>query len=629
MSGLAGYVALAGGLDVGFLERAARATAYLGPDGTDVWTSPSAGMVRFRHATTPEAVHERQPAVDPRTGLVVCFDGRLDNRDELLRTLAGSGLDTRSTDSDIVLGLVGRLGDAGFDRLVGDYAIAVWQPSDRRLVLARSPAGWRPLYWCRHGDALVFATEPKAIVDGLPLPRRLNEAAVAEFLALRFTTQTETFWEGIERVPPGSALIVEGESVRSWHWYRGPFPENDLDEAGHVARFRELFDQSLVATTRGNTPVGAHLSGGLDSSSIVCRAAALVRRGAIAGPIEPISARYPGQPHDETAYSAAVEAHAGVEAAVVTGAPYVWDKAAEWCATTLHLPLRPNVMGTIVAPCDLLRSRGSRVLLTGEGGDDFLMGSTAHLADLLRKGDVRRLLREATASVPAHRRHRWFARVARDSVMPLVSQRARARVEGIHLQFTLDVPDWIRPTWAGEVALQDRWRDDRLPIHLDSLSQRQRFRPLYFARRHVNVDNVVAFAATRGVELRHPFYDRRLAEFLLATPGGLLQRGYTRKYLLREAMRGDLPEMVRTRSTKANFTTPFVDAVLDRLEATRVDDLEVVRRGWVDGPRLDAMVDVYRRWAAHGDRNRFPTEPLAPVYVALATDLWLRHAFAG
>lgn len=631
MSGLAGCLVLAGAqFDRGFLERAAAATPYLGPDGVDTWSDDHMGMVRFRHATTPEAVHERQPATDERTGLAVCFDGRLDNRDELLRDLRGAGVVRSATDAAIVLALFARDGDACVRRLVGDFAFAVWHARTRRLFCARSPAGWRPLFWCRRGNVFAFATEPKALVDGVPLLRRLNEGAIGEYLSLRFTTQTDTFWEDVHRLPPGSALAVDGDHVRTWHWHTGPFPESSgLHEAEHVARFCELFDQALVSTVRSCSPVAAHLSGGLDSSSIVCRATELVRAGAIVADLRPISARFPGEPHDETEFSSAVERHLDIESIVVGATAYDWDWSAAWCQQTGHLPLRPNVMGTIVATCRRLRADGVRVLLTGEGGDDFLRGSHAHWPDLLRRGQVRQLVREAMVPGDARSPARRLASAARQSGGPLVSRSTAARLERPHLQYAHTTPAWIRPEWAGRVELAERWRSDRLPVKLATYRQRQQYAPLVLARRHVNVDNVLAFASGEAVEMRHPLYDRRLTEFLLGAPGGLFLRGSQRKHLLREAMRGVLPEVVRTRDTKANFTAPFIDAVLAGMGGRSAADLEVVRRGWVDGPSLDSSLSVYRRWSERGARNEFPDEPLAPVWSAMAMDVWLSHAYGA
>jgi len=635
MSGLAGCVCLDGvPVDPRTAQLMAQSTPYLGPDGVKVWSAGPAAFIRFRHATTPEAGAECQPIIDDRAGLTVCFDGRLDNRGDLLRDLQGgtasAGLDPNASDASILLSLFARDSDGCVKRLVGDYAFAVWQARPRRLFCARSPVGWRPFFWIRRGELLGFATEPKALVEGLALDRHLNEGAIAEYLSMRFTTQSDTFWQDVQRLPPGSALAAEDGRVRTWHWHTGPFPQtSDLDEAEHVATFRRLFDQSIAASLRSSRAVAAHLSGGLDSSSIVCRATALRRAGAVDTAVLPVSARFPGELHDETEWSCAVEAHLGIQASVVTASCYDWDQAAEWCGRTMHLPLRPNVLGTIVATCQRLRADGVRVLLTGEGGDDWLRGSLAHWPDLLRHGHVGRLLREGLVATGQRSLARRLAHVARHSVGPLILPRERERLLRPHLDFSHVAPDWIRAEWAREVGLQDRWRSDRLPVDLETVWQRQRYAPYILARRHINVDNVIAFASSEGVELRHPLHDLRLTEYLLSAPGGLFLRGGRRKHLLREAMRGVLPDTVRLRDSKANFTTPFVDALLSKVSDRDVGRLEVVQRGWVDGRKLAEYLSAYRRWSEHGRRDPLPAQPLAPVWSAVAMDLWLTRAFSG
>src|SRR5262245_4008807 len=144
MSGLAGCVCLDGvSVDPRIAQLMAQATPYLGPDGVEVWCAGPAAFVRFKHATTPEAGAERQPIVDDRSGLTLCFDGRLDNRGDLLRDLRGatasSTVDPMASDAAILLSLFARDGDACVRRLVGDYAFAVWQARARRLFCARSP----------------------------------------------------------------------------------------------------------------------------------------------------------------------------------------------------------------------------------------------------------------------------------------------------------------------------------------------------------------------------------------------------------------------------------------------------------------------------------------------------------
>jgi asparagine synthase (glutamine-hydrolysing) len=616
-------------LDPEILRRMVASTPYVHLESVTSWWKGPAALIRFEHATTPQAAHDRQPLTDDAAELTICVDGRLDNRDQILAELPDAALDRDSSDCAIVLELFKRVGTACPRHLVGDYVIAVWQARMRQLFCARSPVGWRRLVWCRHRMVMAFATEPATLVDGLALPRRLNEGAIAEYLSMCFTTQADTFWQDVFRLPPGSAMVADARGVRTWHWHTGPFPDSShLTDEEHVEKFRQLFDQAISASVGRSTPVAAHLSGGLDSSSIVCRATQLYRSGLIGQQVRPISARYPGQPHDEAEWSASVEAHLGITATAVSPSNYDWDEHEAWTGRTLHLPLRPNAIGLALTIPAHMREAGIRVVLTGEGGDDWLRGSLAHWPDLLRQGRVRQLLAEGM--IPSSRSPlRRLARVVRDSAAPLLSTNRRERLFRPHLNFTRQTPPWVQPAWADRVGLRDRWTSDRLPLELDGIWQHQRYGMYVVARRHIDFDNVLAWTSQQGVELRHPFHDRRLTEYLLGAPGRLFTRGNERKGLLREAMRGVLPERIRTRLTKADFTATVVSTIVRRLSESDVSRLEPVRRGWLDGVRLKEFLQAYRRWDRDGYASAPPLGPLGSLWPALAIDCWLKHAYRG
>jgi asparagine synthase (glutamine-hydrolysing) len=631
LGGIAGLVLHDGRAATPLLDRISAQLASSGgtADATiGKWCSGAAGLIHVPLAATPQAVRETQPFVSPRSGTVICFDGRLDNRDELLSRLpAGRARLADAPDCAIALALFEHHGESFLDQLVGDFALAIWQPETRRLFCARSPLGWRPFLWTHDRGTFAFATEPRPLIEGLGLPRRPNEGAIGEYLALRFVTQTETLWDGINRLPQGAALSLQDGRVRTWHWHKGSFEDLvDLSDDEHVERFRALLDQSLIACMRSATPVASHLSGGLDSSSIVCRLTELHRAGRVGSQVRPISARFPGEPHDETEWSSAVEAHLGIDAMVVTPRPYDWDAARAWCAETLHLPLRANALGVTIAVCQRLRRDGMRVLLTGEGGDDWMLGSHAHWPDLLLGGRWLRLAREGLGQGSRWSFKGQLKSLVVESAGPLLFKAQREQLLRPHLQLTDAVPSWIDPAWARRVGLAERWRADALPIALPGFAQKTRYQVFALARRHVNFDNVLAYVSRQGIELRHPFHDRRLTQFFMGAAGGVLMRDGWRKHLLREAMRGTLPEKVRTRRSKANFVVPGIEAVAQRFRERAPSELMPVKLGWVDGKQIARAHDAYAAWQRAGAQPPFPHVSFGAVWGAVAIDLWLEHA---
>lgn len=615
--GLAGLVRLDGApFEPADLDTMVAAAPWLAPDGSGTWHDERAGLAHLRFATTPEARTERQPVVDGEAGLVLCFDGRLDNRPDLLGHLPEVARD--AGDSRLAMAAWQRWGVDCPNRFVGDYAMAVWDTRRRRLFCARSPVGFRPFQWGHDGRRFAFATEPAQIAALPGVTRRLNEGALAEVLALRFQSQTETLLEGFHRLSPGCAMEVGEGLLRTWRWHRGPFAEErGATEEDYAERLRELVDQSLVAISRSEGPVAAWLSGGLDSSTVVCRYQQLHQAGAIPHGIQPLSAVFPGSSEDESAWIAQVEAESGTRPERHPPDAFEWEEARAWTRRSLHLPIRPNAFSLMRMNAGL-RERGIRVLLTGEGGDDWLAGDFAHWADLVGQGRIGQILRE-WREVPAGSPCASLRFLLATSLFPWVKPWKRHALMAPHLYMDRVVPDWLRPEWARRVHLAERSKAVFTTPGLASLAERRRSRVFSQARVHVNLDNVLAYAASQQVELRHPLHDRRLAEFAVTVPGGVMYRHGRKKYLLRKAMEGVLPPGVQRRGNKSTFGPVLWNAMAEVVSEERIRDLAVVRNGWADGDRLCAY------W--RGERARHEAgEPfvyLSIVWFALAADEWI------
>lgn len=629
MSAIAGAV-FTDGRDMADRQLAAMAAAAVprGFDGISRWHDGPAGLIRFHHATTPEDVGEVQPLAGP-SGVVIAFDGRLDNRSALLRLLGERQQElVGAPDAAIVLALFETRGEKLLNDLVGDWAFAIWQPGPRRLFCGRSQGGWRPFLWTYDGKTFGFATEPRTLVVGLGLERRLNEGAVGEMISARFVTDTDTFWAGIQRLAQGSALVLEKGQVRTWHWHHGPFEDfTARSEADHVDRFRELLDQALIASMRSNTDVTGHLSGGLDSSTVIARLTELYRAGKVDRQVGAVSSRFPGEAQDETRWSKAVEEHLGITARVTARDPYSLDEARAWTAASYQLPLRPNLFDAVTPGIRIQRAAGERVLLTGEGGDDWLQGNFGHFPDMLLRGDLFGLLREAWTQFPDEPRYVALRRTGFLASAPIFSRAYREKFIRPHLVFTPPIPDHIRAEWAARIGLLDRWRSTVMPVDPPRFAQKQRYGVFIQARRHVNHDPVMAYAEANGIEIRNPLQDQRLTHFLIGVAGRMLRRDGQKKYLLREAMRGTLPKSVRTRQDKAIFITGLIDAIAERFRECPPQQMLPVKLGWVDGDKLEAMFAPAKHWRESGSREKLVRAPLGPLWFIVAMDMWLQHAF--
>ncbi|WP_296615824.1 asparagine synthase-related protein [Sphingomonas sp.] len=557
--------------------------------------------------------------------MAVCFDGRLDNRAELL-SLLGAAAPTlaEGPDSVLVQALVLALGDRFLQHLVGDFALAVWHCRRRSLLCARSATGWRPLLWARDGAGLAFATEVAILAAGLSdHALKPNEGYLAEILSARIATATETCWEGVNRLPAGGALRYCDGRLDQWTWYEEAYEDlSGRSDAEHVEQFVALFDQAIITSLPKDKGASIHVSGGLDSSSVFCRAVELRELGRVFVPLTAISARYPGEPQDETRWSDLVQHHTGEPVLVVRDRPYDIDAALAWCASTRHLPVRPNALGPTLGACRAMRERGDRLLLTGEGGDDWMAGSHAHWPDLVRAGRLRTLFREGVLHGASRSPIVNARAMIRDGLGPLLRPARRDALTRRFIGTSTTAPPWIDPAWASGLALSDRWATP--PIDRgDSFGRQWRLSAMAPPHRDVTFDPLIALAERNGVTFRHPFHDLRLIRFFMGASGGIMERKGVRKFLLREAMRNTLPEPIRQRTDKAHFAAPMIDAIARYFERCPPSRMHVVQRGWVKGQILDDLFAQHLVWRRDGLSGPAPNTALGGIWNCIAVDMLL------
>src|SRR5229473_1938540 len=249
-----------------------------GPHHGAQWSDSAVALGRRLMRVLPEDAFDRQPLVGGEGRYVLVADVRLDNRDELTEALRIPAPQARTLcDAAILLAAIERWDESCLERLVGDYAFAVWDGARRRLLLARDPLGWRPLHYHRGNKFFAFASMPKGLHALPDVPYAPDEERIAEFLALMPETGAQSFFLGIERVEPGHVVTVTADGLATRrHWQPSrrrialPRPE-DYGEA-----LLDLLDKAVSCRLRGTGDVGAYLSGGLDSGAVVTTAARLL-----------------------------------------------------------------------------------------------------------------------------------------------------------------------------------------------------------------------------------------------------------------------------------------------------------------------------------------------------------------
>jgi asparagine synthase (glutamine-hydrolysing) len=602
----------AGCEDPGGVRRMLDAAAHRGGGPAVVWTSESC-TIGYRGSIGRDGLPRAAFASAP-DGSVVAFDGRLDNGDDLRAALASGSTD----DPSLLLAAYEKRADEAPALLLGDFAFALWDARRRRLVCARDVFGQRPLFYASGRGITVVASEPQQLLAHPDIPRRVNEGVVAERLAAAPTSVEETLWSGINRLPPAHAAIISGTGIRRFRYW--DFDPDARLECGrdeeYAARFMDLLRSAIACRTRDASTVGVFLSGGLDSSAIAGTAQMLAReRGA--APVRAFSLTFPGSEADETPYIDAVVQQWSLPSVRLPARCAMREDIEREVARYRDVPQYPN--GFML---DALRQRAAAdvdVVLTGYGGDDWFTGGPLHTADLLRGGRLAAAARQywSDTALPG----RSFTRLGllRTAVAPLLPRAARPALRPL-AGGSRRTHEWIRPEFAERTALRDRlrWPEARA---CRTLVQTEIRRMINAPVQILGDELEDRAAAAACLEQRHPFNDRRLAEFGFALPESQRWAGGETKLVMRRALKTVLPPAVARRNDKAEFSSTFVDTIENLGGRRFFSGLRTAEAGWID----EAVVQrTYERMAALYRRRDEAYIPLADaIWGVGAIELWL------
>ncbi len=627
MSGIAGIYDLRGGpVDPALVRRMADAAAHRGSDGSGYWSEGPIGLGHRMLHSTPESLAETQPLSSEAGDLVLVLDGRVDNRAELRAELETSGMRLRDdTDAELVLRAYEKWGSACPTRIIGDFAFAIWDGQEQQLFCCRDPLGVRPFYYHSDGRRFRFGSELRQILEDTRISPEPNEGMIGEYLSCEITDREETLYRGILRLPPAHFLIVRPDRLtvtRYWDIDGGHTVRHRTD-AEYAEHFHAVFSEAVRCRLRASGPIGAELSGGLDSSSVVATVASLHRSGGVTDEgFETFSLVFPGLACDESDYASEVIKRQALKSSTAPASRYGLDWWQEHVRRARDFPEYPTC-----AMSDSLKSiahdHGVRVLLTGYGGDDWLTGSPYYYADLLRRLRVAAFLRQVNWDYRAELIARPMFSVLNYGVWPLLPEAARRAAK--LLRSPSRVPLWLDPGFAARIALRDRLRRAVGPQPAPTFAQNDLRRQLNGGWHAHSMEMLDRSAARSGLESRHPFHDRRVVEFALALPEDQRRRKDRSKFVLREAMSGRLPEGVRARRRKADFSHVFAE-VLGTADVRPFFATPVMASlGWLrrDHARraYELMVSAY----AAGDATY--TAYVRRLWMLFGIEIWLKNAF--
>jgi asparagine synthase (glutamine-hydrolysing) len=625
MSGLAGIYNLDDRpVEYPALERMTDRIASRGPESGH-WMSGPVAIGHRLLRSTPESAGERQPLSDATLGLCLSFDGRLDNRRELRKDLEASGVPLRSdTDAEIVLRAYQAWGEYCPERILGDFAFALWDGRIRQLMCARDPLGIRPFYYYADARTFVWGSEIREIFASGAVAPRPNPGMIGEYLSDHPNHLEDTLYAGVMRLPPARVLTIR-DGRRHMRGYFDLDPRNEIryrDDAAYAEHFREVFGKCVESRLRSDAPVSIFLSGGLDSSAIVGMAHTLADRQAAAGPGLALLSLETSRPEaDERQYARDVGRMWNRPVRFVCDDSYVAPALVDQVRRFQDFPDAPNLPPWGLLAADA-KAVGSRVVLWGHGGDEWLTGDSLHCGDMLCELRLAQAFRQVghDRKVADRLGERASLRdVARWLLVPVVPAILKKAVRPILRRRA--IPAWIRPGFAREVDLAQRLRGDSSRVRkFPTAAQTVISSSLHSGRAVLDREILDRFGASLSIEQRFPFHDRRLIEFALAIPENQRWRDDQPKYVLSEALRDVLPDSVRLRATKAEFSYMFTDTLVREHADQVFRTLRLAQAGYLDQA---AVQRTYQR-----SRTRKGPD-LSAAWTILATELWYRTMFDG
>jgi asparagine synthase (glutamine-hydrolysing) len=632
-------------LDREYLERMLDRLAHRGPDGAAIWCEGSVGCGHRMLWTTPESLLEKQPLTNQSGELTITADARIDNRDELIHVLSlDSSPPEKITDSQLILAAYQQWGEDCPDRLLGDFAFAIWDGCKQELFCARDHFGIKPFYYYASQQTFAFASEVKALFCLPEVPQQINEVRIGDYLASMFHDGTSTSYQDIFRLPAAHRMTVRTSGIQLQpYWALNPDRAIHLgSDAAYAAKFREIFTEAVRCRLRSAFPIGSTLSGGLDSSSITCVARGLLAEKG-APPLRTFSAVFDKLTEcDERSYINAVVAQGGLEPHYIQAdqisplkdiEQMFWHQdeafyAPNWC------------MGWALNKS--AQQQKVRILLDGFDGDTTVSHGYGYLSELARAGrwftlakEVKGLAHALDESFP-----RWlWSYVNHFGIKATVSRyrvlRPLHRIGSLLTSFfrrpksqlskQADWSDLLDPKFVARIGLEERhqaWK--KVQGHL-GLDERERH------YRNIATQGLPQFAAETmdksmaafSLEPRYPFWDKRLVEFCLALPPEQkLHLGWDR-VVMRRAMTNILPVEVQWRRGKTDFSSNLAHGLLS-FEKESLDQLIPHGLGhlkqYLDIPFLEK---IYQRFLS--SKSQEAGMDGRNIWIVVSLALWLQH----
>ncbi len=570
-------------------------------------TSSNLGIAYRRLAIIDLSPAAHQPMTDPEGQIWLCFNGEIYNYLEIRQELiALSHTFKTNSDSEVLIHAYLQWGVSCLQKFIGMFAFVIYDHRDKRLFIARDRMGVKPLNYYFKDQQFIWASEEKQIVSFIPHKLNPDTTRILEFLKWnRQLEETDTFFNEIKQLAPAHYLLIEDGKLEIKKYWAIPVPtENQLlSEQESKEQVRELLNDSITLRLRSDVPLGIALSGGIDSSSVCCLARKLTNQS-----IKTFSVYYEGEKYDERKYIQSVLDLGGFSSQFHTGSQEInLNDLTRW---TYHQDAPTSGGSPYSAYLNYrnVRQAGIIVLLNGQGGDELFAGYPYFFKYYLAQCVANNLYKEYIQTL--------FGLTKSQGLKQALSHSYLAA------QVLKGSPSALKILEHKKYASADLYPDSQLkfnPFQNRSLLSTA----LQNAIQMTHLPHMLRWedrnSMAHSIESRVPFLDHRLVERSFYIPDHLkLHRGET-KYILRQSMRGLVPDLILNRTDKIGFASPTTEWTQTNLKSAILDmahSQEFLSRTWWNGPKIQRMLNK--------NSNEFAQHELWRIFT---TEIWYQTFF--
>jgi asparagine synthase (glutamine-hydrolysing) len=616
MSAITGIYRLDGGhLDSSIVKRMINTLAHRGPDGRDTWQAGPVGLGHCMLWTTPESLYEHLPLNSEDGTLTITAYARIDNRDELISDLNLSQQRGIIPDSSLIMFAYQRWGESCVEHLLGDFAFVIWDTQKQYLFCARDHMGVRPFYYFRSDEIFAFASEIKALFCVPDIPREVNEKGLAFRLAGIDPDPSITSYSNICRLPAAHSMTVSPSETRIRRYW-APDPNRDIHfetNEEYENAFRTIFFNAVRCRMRSAFPIGMELSGGLDSSSVVCVARHLLHQeNSDTNSLHTFSAVFDGVPEsDERKYINYVLAGGDLTP------HFIYPEHISPLSDIKHRILQNDGLlqfptsHTFETIFQTANNSGVRVVLSGEYGDGIVSYGRRAILEFINTGKLLRAIREIV-SLSKNLRVKKRTIIWYEILFPIIPEKFKHPSGYASLK-------WIKDSFAQRTGLVEYYVNHRKTELKQKTSREYHFFDISTYPFSLSLEEFDKIGAAHCIEPCYPFLDRRVIEFCLALPAEQRIRNGFSRVIERESLTEYLPQEIRKRTSKGN-AEPYLRYTLVKFEKNNLRDIlsghPDVLKTYVD---LDVIREKYQKLidgTAVG---------VIPLWRTVILALWLRE----